>query len=164
MLFITVKLNENSFPKSLKTKLHMCMQCVTTFPTPDCSYPNPMAQINHSQIVNFYFLSFLQKYSVTYPYSVILAKCFRLKGSLWQFWSLLLKILDCIDKLAEMQKDFKSWGDEVEIAGLLQVSTVVSTEYAKNIFSRKYIYLVQNICVVFMKYQTWPCISCNMNI
>lgn len=63
----------------------------------------------------------------------MLVECFRLKGSLWQFWSLLLKILDCIGKLAEMQKAFEGWGDKLEIVGLLQVSTVASVEYAKDI-------------------------------
>lgn len=46
--------------------------------------------------------------------------------------------MGCIGKIAEMRKNFKSLGDEVEIAGLLQVNTIVSTEYAK------YIYLVEN--------------------
>lgn len=73
-----------------------------------------------------------------YPYSVILIECSRLKGLLWQFWSLLLKFLDCIGKPAEMEKDFEGWGDKVEITGLQHVSTVVSIEYAKDI------YLVEN--------------------
>lgn len=57
LLFINVKFNENSFPKSLKTKLHMCLQGVTTFPTPDSSDPNPMAPINHSQVIIIYRVS-----------------------------------------------------------------------------------------------------------